>query len=1060
MTKRHLFVADDEESCCQFFSSSVAQESRSDANLDATINIVRTCSTEPDKSESLIDEDDYSFSRFESEDNEEGDNLDTGLGHPLDVVGAILSMRKSILEDDDHFTEMIPQRTSNEDSVDSLLTKMLLQPVVQASGKKSNTNTNIPPMINFENDLLYAAVVSPPVEDYSKLTDDIHSVASQEALLQPSRNNLKHTKDSLLLGIKGQGKRAQPANKLDLNLDSTMTDDIHPVASQEALLQPSRNNLKQTKDSFLLGIKGQGKRAQNANKLGFNLVLSGEEKKTIDVDELLWQEWGSQLPSKMLQSLEDISNTAVLSQFLAPQEKNKIIDTTEEHLTINLLSKHENALQPVENLSKLISVSQDAIQDKSLNLLNKKERSSATSIRLGPIMDSIAPDGGMLLCSKLSQPVERNLEEKKKLHSSTNQKQLIYALDSFSQSDPEEFSNPILDFNPLAHEVAKIMNTTNVKEHPSVDSLRINRNAKRVSTLLQTIKEPVPAMISISRQEKSSNMLDSKNHMGISHSSFPAEDILHSNPVIHQKEKDFMKLTHNVWQTKNKHSIPIAYPTFDTLPKEKRFIANTERYQTMGSFSPGEDVLNARVLSQPGKRFLKPVAVSIQLNPKNIQREIKTTTCNEWEMQLHEKISHEDVKIITPNVISVDALNLKHLSKELLQCNDIIPPSKSFSKQNTIKPKQKMTTIANSHLVIPHTQVNYKTNVQGPVKKLDLQDYGSMVPTILSQQVKNNMDLLGKQKSLVNRNTSPQRKNKASKPNVGSNLLASINIKTVSTMDCDIQPSTNLSMKDKDVKVCDKFLQSITEVLLYDKCSQSTEKILNHDTDVNLTASQVIPVDALNIKHQNKKSLQSKNIIPPAKQLLQQNAIKSKLTVTADSDLQKGKRQFFANESIVPTGTGWSDSFQPFPSKPFLAAQSLPYIKKPLPGNLPINTVSSPSNNMLNASSKPFLAAQSLPYMENFLLGICPINTTSHQPIHVLKNERESLNVNKELREKSMTKKRISWEDRMAKLREFKITYGHCNVPRKYAEDPSLALWARNQRVSQCFHNRIIINVP
>merc|ERR1712238_301809 len=135
-----------------------------------------------------------------------------------------------------------------------------------------------------------------------------HPVASQEALLQPSRNNLKHTKDSLLLGIEGQGKRAQPANKLDLNLDSIMTDNVHPVASQEALLQPSRNNLKQTKDSFLLGIKGQGKRSQPANKLGFNLVLSGEE------------------------------------------EKNKIIETTEEHLTINLLSKHENALQPVENL--------------------------------------------------------------------------------------------------------------------------------------------------------------------------------------------------------------------------------------------------------------------------------------------------------------------------------------------------------------------------------------------------------------------------------------------------------------------------------------------------------------------------------------------------------------------------------------------------------------------------------------------------------------------------------------------------------------------------------------
>ena len=70
-----------------------------------------------------------------------------------------------------------------------------------------------------------------------------------------------------------------------------------------------------------------------------------------------------------------------------------------------------------------------------------------------------------------------------------------------------------------------------------------------------------------------------------------------------------------------------------------------------------------------------------------------------------------------------------------------------------------------------------------------------MVPAILSQQVKKNMDLLEKYKSLVNRNASPQRKNKASKPNIGSNLLASNNIKTLSMMDCVIQPSTNLSRK-------------------------------------------------------------------------------------------------------------------------------------------------------------------------------------------------------------------------------------------------------------------------
>jgi len=108
------------------------------------------------------------------------------------------------------------------------------------------------------------------------------------------------------------------------------------------------------------------------------------------------------------------------------------------------------------------------------------------------------------------------------------------------------------------------------------------------------------------------------------------------------------------------NSIPIAYPTFHVLPKEKRLIANTERYQTMGSFSPGKGVLNAHVLSQPGNGVIKPVAVSNQVTPENIQKAM----WNECKMQLHDKMSHGGVKIIAPNAISVDALNSKHLSKE------------------------------------------------------------------------------------------------------------------------------------------------------------------------------------------------------------------------------------------------------------------------------------------------------------------------------------------------------------------------------------------------------------
>jgi len=71
-------------------------------------------------------------------------------------------------------------------------------------------------------------------------------------------------------------------------------------------------------------------------------------------------------------------------------------------------------------------------------------------------------------------------------------------------------------------------------------------------------------------------------------------------------------------------------------------------------------VLNAHVLSQSGKGVIKPVAVSNQVTPKNIQKSM----WNEWKMQLHDKMSHEGANIIAPNAISVDVLNSKQLSKD------------------------------------------------------------------------------------------------------------------------------------------------------------------------------------------------------------------------------------------------------------------------------------------------------------------------------------------------------------------------------------------------------------
>ena len=38
------------------------------------------------------------------------------------------------------------------------------------------------------------------------------------------------------------------------------------------------------------------------------------------------------------------------------------------------------------------------------------------------------------------------------------------------------------------------------------------------------------------------------------------------------------------------------------------------------------------------------------------------------------------------------------------------------------------------------------------------------------------------------------------------------------------------------------------------------------------------------------------------------------------------------------------------------------------------------------------------------------------------------------------------WEERWDELREFRERHGHCNVPKKYPENPQLAVWVKCQR--------------
>ncbi len=39
-----------------------------------------------------------------------------------------------------------------------------------------------------------------------------------------------------------------------------------------------------------------------------------------------------------------------------------------------------------------------------------------------------------------------------------------------------------------------------------------------------------------------------------------------------------------------------------------------------------------------------------------------------------------------------------------------------------------------------------------------------------------------------------------------------------------------------------------------------------------------------------------------------------------------------------------------------------------------------------------------------------------------------------------------NWEEMFAALVTFKAQHGHCNVPRRYAENPPLGLWVGRQR--------------
>ena len=40
----------------------------------------------------------------------------------------------------------------------------------------------------------------------------------------------------------------------------------------------------------------------------------------------------------------------------------------------------------------------------------------------------------------------------------------------------------------------------------------------------------------------------------------------------------------------------------------------------------------------------------------------------------------------------------------------------------------------------------------------------------------------------------------------------------------------------------------------------------------------------------------------------------------------------------------------------------------------------------------------------------------------------------------------ISWDKKYDELKQFKCRKGHCNIPYRFTENPSLGIWVRNQR--------------
>ena len=44
------------------------------------------------------------------------------------------------------------------------------------------------------------------------------------------------------------------------------------------------------------------------------------------------------------------------------------------------------------------------------------------------------------------------------------------------------------------------------------------------------------------------------------------------------------------------------------------------------------------------------------------------------------------------------------------------------------------------------------------------------------------------------------------------------------------------------------------------------------------------------------------------------------------------------------------------------------------------------------------------------------------------------------------------WSERFQQLREFKVQFGHCRVPRQYAANPKLWQWVSTQRKSYKFY--------